>query len=75
MEALWRVGEAAAPALIDLTGGGDAETRRRSAIVLGEIGAPGASEALQPLLQDSDRDVRREAFEALEAIKARGSLA
>ncbi len=75
MEALWRVGEAAAPALIGLTGAGDAGTRRRSAIVLGEIGVPGASEALQPLLQDSDRDVRREAFEALEVIKARGDLA
>ncbi|BBL69281.1 hypothetical protein [Methanoculleus chikugoensis] len=42
---------------------------------LGEIGAPGASEALQPLPLDADRDVRREAFEALEAIKARGDLA
>ncbi|MCM2464734.1 PBS lyase [Methanoculleus sp. CWC-02] len=75
MEALWRAGEAAAPALIDLAGTGDAGTRRESTIVLGEIGAPGASEALQTLLQDPDRDVRREAFEALETIKARGDLA
>ena len=75
MEALWRVGEAAAPALIDLAGADDAGTRLRSTIVLGEIGAPGVSGTLQNLLDDSDRDVRREAFEALETIKARGDLA
>ena len=74
MEALWRVGETAVPALINLTGADDAGTRCRSALILGEIATPGASEALQPLLQDSDRDVRREAFEALEAIRARRDL-
>ena len=74
MEALWRVGETAVPALINLTGADDAQARCRSALILGEIAVPGASEALQPLLQDSDRDVRREAFEALEAIRARGDL-
>jgi HEAT repeat protein len=68
-EALFLIGSPAVPHLIQLLGDPGPGVRRRAALLLGEIGDPGAIEPLRRILTDEESTVRREAFEALEQIK------
>jgi len=69
MEALWLIGGPAVRPLIDLLDDQSPDVRRRTALLLGEMGDPGAIEALTRVLGDPVPVVRREAFEALEKIR------
>jgi len=69
MEALWIIGEPATRPLLELLSDQNAEVRRRTALLLGEIGDPAAVDGLTRLLADPVPSVRREGFEALEKVR------
>jgi len=59
--------------VVELAQNVDAHTRRRAAVVLGELGRPQAAEVLMPMLDDPEPEVRAAAAEALGRIGAHGS--
>jgi len=71
MEALWLIGGPAVRPLVDLLDDQNPDVRRRTALLLGEMGDPAATDALTRVLGDQVPAVRREAFEALEKIRNR----
>src|SRR5690606_36591545 len=77
MEALWLIGGPATRPLLELLSDQNSEVRRRTALLLGEIGDAAAVDGLTRLLSDQVPSVRREGFEALEKIRKKqgeGSL-
>lgn len=73
MEALWMIGAPAAENIRDLLFDPSPDVRKRSALLLGEIGVRSSADSLSRLLGDEDPSVRRVAFEAIEMIKAKNS--
>ena len=69
MEALWLIGGPSTRPLVELLSDQSSEVRRRTALLLGEIGDPAAVEGLSRTLADQVPSVRREGFEALEKIR------
>ena len=61
--------DGAVPLLLPLLQTDDASLRGDTADVLGKIGAPGAREALEKLLSDTNEDVREIAQEALDELR------
>jgi HEAT repeat protein len=73
MEALWMIGGPAVGPVIDLLGDPLPDVRKRAVILLGEIGERSAIDPLTRTLSDEEREVRKEAFEALEKIRQQQS--
>ncbi len=61
--------DGAVPLLLPLLETGDATVRGDTADLLGQIGAPGARQALKQLLSDENPDVREVAAESLEMLR------
>ncbi len=64
-EALGRLGPQALPLLIEASRHRERGVRRRAAKALGQIDAPRASRALEPMLDDPDPNTRRAALRAI----------